>query len=344
MKALLLLLAALPASAGVLPLAFEASRAPALSFALYPSAVDAGLPPSGMAPVPALRPLQPPIAAPVPVDAPGLARIAVVGDAGTGDAHQRAIAGAMAAERERSPFAAVLALGDNVYRHGEPAKFDGAIRDMYAALFDGGARFFPVMGNHDIRAGDGEPQRRYWGDAPRWFKKTLGDVEVFALDTTVLLPRHQQRSYKDEIPEMERLGREQLAWLDAELAKSAAKHVVVYGHHPLYVSSNEEAKAEETALLRESLEPILLKHGVKLYLSGHQHHYERSRPVDGLVHVVSGAGGGHLSRGPLSYPSGVAEKTLEERHFLVLDVGEDGIRVRALDADGKTLDDFTVLR
>ncbi len=127
------------------------------------------------------------------------------------------------------------------------------------------------------------------------------------------------------------------------MAKSSAKHIVVYGHHPLYVSSNEDAKAEETALLRETLEPILLKHGVTLYLSGHQHHYERSKPVGGLTHVVSGAGG-QLAEKPLAHSSGIADVLIQKRHFLTLDQSEDGLRVRALDENGNVLDDFTVRR
>lgn len=321
MKALLLLLAAIPSWGAILPVRFEAARAPMAQ----PFLASA---------------LQPPVAAPIAADAPGLNRIAVVGDAGTADAGQRKIADAMAAERARAPFASVLVLGDNVYQNGEPAKFDAAIRDPYAALFDGGARFFPVMGNHDVRTGGGERQRAYWG-APRWYKKTIGEADVFALDTTVLLPRHQKGAYDADMPEAERLAREQLAWLDSELAKSTAKHVIVYGHHPLYVSTNEEAKVEESARLRETLEPILVKHGVKLYLAGHKHHYERSKPTNGVTHVISGAGG-QLSKKKLTYPSGVSAAVIQSRHFLVLEPREDGLHVRALDKNGAVLDEFTL--
>ncbi len=340
-KALLLFLAAFPAQGAVLPVRFEAARAPSVLMVAAPAAAGAQLLASGA--VPALAPaLQPPVAAPIPADAPGLGRIAVVGDAGTADLHQRKIADAMAVERVRAPFASVLVLGDNVYENGEPEKFDAAIRDPYAALFDGGVRFFPVMGNHDVRAGGGERQRAYWG-APRWYKKTLGDADVFAIDTTILLPRHQEEAYDAVMPEIERLAREQLAWLDAELAKSTAKNIVVYGHHPLYVSTNDREKVEESALLRGILEPILKKRGVKLYLAGHKHQYERSKPVDGVVHVISGAGG-QLSKKKVLYPSGVSEKVVQRRHFLVLESTEDGLRVRALDKNGAVIDEFLLRR
>lgn len=291
---------------------------------------------------PSRAPLQPPVSAPIPAGAPGLGRIAVVGDAGTGGRGQRGIADAMAAERARGPFASVLVLGDNVYENGEPESFDAAIRDPYSALFNGGARFFPVMGNHDVRAGGGEAQRAYWG-APRWYKKTIGHAEIFALDTTVLLPARQKGAYDAIRTEAERLGREQLAWLDAELAKSAAKHVVVFGHHPVYVSTSEREKMSEAASLRELLEPILKKHGVRLYLAGHKHHYERSKPIGGVTYVISGAGG-KVSKNVIRFPSGAAEKLIQLHHFLILEPREDGLQVRALDKHGAVLDEFVLPR
>lgn len=318
--------AVLPVRVQEIPPAPAALTAPALS----PSSLSAS----------AAAPLQLPVSAPLPAAAPGLDRIAVVGDAGTADAHQQAVADAMAAERERKPFASVLVLGDNVYQNGEPEKFDAAVARPYAALFDGGARFFPVLGNHDVRTGGGEAQRAYWG-APRWYQKKIGDVEVFALDTTVLLPRHQKRAYDSDLPEAERLGREQLAWLDRALAESDSKHIVVYGHHPLYVSTDEEQKVEESARLRELLEPILKKHGVKLYLAGHKHHYERSVPVGGVTHVISGAGG-QLSKKDSTYPSGVAAAVIKRHHFLVLESAADGLHVQALSKNGEILDEFVL--
>ncbi|MDE2142491.1 MAG: metallophosphoesterase, partial [Elusimicrobia bacterium] len=226
MRILALLLAAVPAWSAVIPVHFEA--VPAAPAALDVAVRAAGLPTSAL---PTAAPLQLPVSAPLPAAAPGIDRIAVVGDAGTADSHQAHIARAMAAEHEKKPFASVLVLGDNVYQNGETEKFHAAIRDPYAPLFDGGVRFFPVLGNHDVRTGGGAAQRAYWG-APRWYRKSIGTVDVFALDTTVLLPHHQKHAYASDFPEAERLGREQLAWLDKALGESRADHIVVYGHHP----------------------------------------------------------------------------------------------------------------
>ncbi|MFI5346384.1 MAG: metallophosphoesterase family protein [Elusimicrobiota bacterium] len=336
MRLYLALLAAAPAWSAVVPVRFTAL--PPAPTAAYGAGQAAGLPTAAL---PTAAPLQVPVSAPLSASAPGIERIAVVGDAGTADSHQAHIAQAMTAEHERAPFASVLVLGDNVYQNGEPEKFDAAIREPYGPLFDGGVRFFPVLGNHDVRTGGGAAQRAYWG-VPRWYRKSIGKVDVFALDTTVLLPHHQKNAYDADLPEAERLGREQLAWLDKALGESKADHVVVYGHHPMYVSTDENQKVEEAARLRALLEPILQKHGVKLYLAGHRHHYERSIPVGGVTHVISGSGG-QLSGGDDDrHPSGVAAKVVQKRHFLMLEAGPDGLRVTAMDKRGGILDEFVV--
>src|SRR5687768_3609422 len=60
-------------------------------------------------------------------------RFAVVGDTGTGDKYQIAVARQMAAEHTRNPFEFVLMLGDNIYG-GKFSKI-GAVFDMpYAEL------------------------------------------------------------------------------------------------------------------------------------------------------------------------------------------------------------------
>jgi 2',3'-cyclic-nucleotide 2'-phosphodiesterase (5'-nucleotidase family) len=41
---------------------------------------------------------------------------------------------------------------------------------------------------------------------------------------------------------------------------------------------------------QQTLEPILRRHHVDLVLAGHDHHYERTHPIDGITYVVSGGG------------------------------------------------------
>lgn len=276
--------------------------------------------------------------------ASGVTRIAVFGDAGTRLPGQFEVSRALLSEHKLAPFSSALVLGDNVYNKGEVENFDASIRDAYSELFQDGVRFLPVLGNHDVRTGGGEQQREYWG-APRWYSASLGEVDVFALDTTVLLHDlpDMKRSYAGREAEMAELAARQLEWLERALSKSSAKHKVVFGHHPFYVSTSakEPPKVRESERMRELFEDVLKKHGVGLYLAGHQHHYERSIPQGGVVHVTSGAGG-QLDDRPLFYHSGVAAVLEKTRHYLVLEVEGGALRVKAMAADGRVIDEFAL--
>ena len=141
------------------------------------------------------------------------------------------------------------------------------------------------------------------------------DVELFAIDTTVLLnglpvyddalapdgtPIDTGKFDKDE-PWAEPVGDEQwmLEWLEQALSESSARWKIVIAHHPMWSSSG--TKHEEGKVLREVLLPTLCRYA-DAYVVGHDHTLElhtddcRSagseyREVPPLVQVVSGAAG-----------------------------------------------------
>lgn len=75
----------------------------------------------------------------------------------------------------------------------------------------------------------------------------------------------------------------------------------MFFHHPLYSSGGRHGSDRA---LREQLEPIFLKHGVNVVLSGHDHFYERIKPQKGITYFVSGAAAklrrGDIERSPLT--------------------------------------------
>jgi len=105
----------------------------------------------------------------------------------------------------------------------------------------------------------------------------------------------------------------QLEWLENDLAEAnkpenRAKRpwIVVYGHRPLYVSTDQQNGEPdgEPYYTRKAFEPLFAKYGVDLYFCGHVHDYERQYPIyDGkatsnnynnpnsTVYIVTGAGG-----------------------------------------------------
>jgi 3',5'-cyclic AMP phosphodiesterase CpdA len=124
----------------------------------------------------------------------------------------------------------------------------------------------------------------------------------------------------------------QLAWLDRALSASDARWKIVYGHHPLF--GHQPERGHQWAMI-ERVEPILVRHGVDLYLAGHDHLTDLMRPVKGVHYVTSGGGAGDDHPYPIdetdeSYYIGT------DGGFTLLRVTPDRIEVEAVDIDGVT--------
>jgi hypothetical protein len=77
---------------------------------------------------------------------------------------------------------------------------------------------------------------------------------------------------------------------------------------------------------------------VDLYLSGHEHHYERSKPIAGVLHIVSGAAGRLREIYYQDNPPHPREKAVAKYHFMLFEVKPEGLSFQALSKRGKVLD------
>jgi hypothetical protein len=111
----------------------------------------------------------------------------------------------------------------------------------------------------------------------------------------------------------ESLAGAQFRWLDADLAavdRAATPWVIVMGHRSLYCSCDDDCTFGAT-WIREGvagangsrsfgMEQLLVKHGVDLWLNGHEHNYERNYPTSNssLANFTRGGGapGGDAAR------------------------------------------------
>lgn len=271
-------------------------------------------------------------------------RFVVIGDPGSGKKPQWEIAEQMHKRFKSKPFASVLVLGDNVYEHGEPKLFKERIYDPYKKLFDEKVRFYPILGNHDVNSGHQDQQLAYWG-APPFYSITLGNpdsaqgrpsVELFAIDTTVMLPGSFD-CYKNNPDLAHQKATIQMQWLTTALKNSKADMKIVMGHYPAY-SSGVHGLLEKSCLhFRQQIEPILKQHGVDLYLSGHEHHYERTQPIGGVTHIVSGAAG-KLFKHTLPRTHFPQAKLEKKYHFMAFEITPQGLAFEAIDRHGKTID------
>ena len=279
--------------------------------------------------VPAAAPVVQDIQAPaqegvltLPVKATSV-KFAVIGDSGRGTPPQFDVAAQMMRYREAFPFAFVLMLGDNIYE-GPATAEDYRIKfeEPYKPLLDKDVKFFAVLGNHDDPREVSFPPfnmhgERYYSFAPPEdvLTRVVTRVEFFALDST-------------------NLDRTQLRWLDERLGKSKAEWKVCFLHHPLYTSGRYRSTAR---LHRFALEPVLIKHGVQVVFSGHEHIYQRTAIEQGVQYFISG-GAGSLRAGdgvPASY---IARTFSDDYHFMLIEIDGDDLYFQAISRRGATID------
>jgi hypothetical protein len=90
--------------------------------------------------------------------------------------------------------------------------------------------------------------------------------------------------------------------------------------------------------VRRTLEPLFVRHGVDVTLSGHEHVYERLVPMHGVQYFVSGAAGAlrpnDLERGSSITAAGFDADT----HFLLIEITGDALYFQAVSRTGRTID------
>lgn len=243
-------------------------------------------------------------------------RFVAVADTGAGDQNQFDAANAMAAYHRKNPYSLVTLAGDNIYNSGEMERIGIAFEQPYAPLLKRNVRFQASLGNHDIRTQNGDPQVQYanFNMKGRYYTYREKDVQFFVLDT------NSNADWKD-----------QMTWLDAELGRSSAPWKVVYGHHPIYSSGHYGTDAQ----MVQMFSPLFKKHQVQLYINGHEHHYERSTPIDGTTYLVTGIGGASLR--PVSR-SKTTEYSVSRYGFSAIEVYPDRLQIEGIGTDGLVFD------
>lgn len=249
----------------------------------------------------------------------------MIGDNGSGGRKAVAVAEQLALSYRDEPFGLISLLGDICYYGPISERFEDVFLKPMAPLISAGVQFELAIGNHDghlfWREGvpDVEATLELLGTPGRYYSVTRGPAELFYLDSGPL-------------GILGRDGSTQLEWLDAALAESDARWKIVCTHHPMY-SSGLHGPAPGLAPL---LEPVLDRHHVDLVLAGHDHHYERTVPVRGITHVVSG-GGCKLTPVDPGPDSAYADSVLQ---FMRIDIDGDRLAGRCIGVNGATLDRF----
>ena len=253
-----------------------------------------------------------------PPDAAPLARLAVVGDIGEPGGRIQATADAVAALSEPDPYDALLVLGDNAYPAGDPARLDAVLFEPFGPLLASGTQLLAILGNHDVMDEHAAAQVERLGMPGRWWARTIGDVLVVGLDSTAVEDPDQRR------------------FLERSLATTTAPWKIVLVHHPPY-SAGYQGSNEA---VRDAFSPLFARYGVQLVLSGHDHDYQRSEPIDGVVYVVTGG----AARTRRTGEDGFTAVSFSWHHFVEVNVFEDRLVVRAVNQDQRVGDEATIPR
>ncbi|MGN6104842.1 MAG: metallophosphoesterase [Kofleriaceae bacterium] len=251
-----------------------------------------------------------------PPPAGAVVRIGIYGDVRGGHAVHRRLVDHMLAE----PLDAIAVTGDMVLRGSDEAdwqRFFAVTAELLAQL-----PYYPAIGNHDLgwdgadqvkRAEEvfslpagppGRPPGAYW------YSRDVADVHLVFLDS----------NHYDLVA--------QEAWLEADLAAARARGVraiVALTHDGPYSRGYHGG----SALARARYVPILVRHGVDLVFSGHDHLYQRGER-GGLRYVVTGGGGANLYGircGVAGRPRCATEDGMQaiakEHHYAVLTIARE---------------------
>jgi 3',5'-cyclic AMP phosphodiesterase CpdA len=244
-----------------------------------------------------------------------LLRFTSVADTGTGARGQYAVAGAMNYYHEQNPYDVVVLAGDNIYNDGEIEKIGAVFEHPYEKLLTQGVKFHACLGNHDIRTENGDPQIKYPGFnmQGRYYTFRRDAVQFFALDT------NRNAEWENQV-----------IWLEQELSQSDALWKVVFGHDPFYSSGHYGVSQS----LIKRFTPLFKKYNVQLYINGHDHHYERTRNIDGTTYLTTGSGAGVRPVGRSQW----TEYSAERLAFASYEVYPDRIEVKAMGTDKRIFD------
>lgn len=250
----------------------------------------------------------------------GSVRMAIIGDTGTGTKQQQQLANVMVQYQQSFPFDTVLMLGDNLYGSETPADYKKKFQDIYQVLLDRKVKFYASLGNHD------QPNERFYElfnmNGKEYYRFTKGNVAFYALNS----------NYMDK---------KQVKWLEDELGKDTSEWKIAFCHHPPYSSGGKHGSDKQ---LREVVEPIFVKYGVNVVLTGHDHFYERTKPQKGIYYFVAGAGG-KLREGDVKNNSALTEKFYDaDMSFMLAEVVGDKFYFQVLSRTGETVDSGVLMR
>ena len=254
--------------------------------------------------------------APFPTDDPPRLHFAAAGDVGEAGSRLDATAATIAEIGAGQRFDALLLLGDNAYPKGDPAALDDTVFAAFGPVFDQGTELLAVLGNHDVMSGHADAQVDALGMGGRWWARHFDGLLLLGLDSELV-----------DVPD-------QKTWLEATLAAAEEPWRVVMVHESPYSAGYQGSNRD----VREQFVPLFERYRVQLVLSGHDHDYQRSEPIDGVTYVVSGGAARTRRTGSDAFTA----VSFSWHHFLEIGVYDDRLVLRAVNQERRVGDEVVI--
>jgi 3',5'-cyclic AMP phosphodiesterase CpdA len=272
----------------------------------------------------------------------------LMGDTGLINPPQQALAERV---NEETP-SFVVNVGDLAHPDGTDREYTLNHFAVFAPLLKR-VPLFPAPGDHDLRTNFGEPYveafdppRGHESGSPFYYAFTYGNARFISLDTKDD-PEHAQRFGYLGNPDSD-----QYQWLLQQLSAARADPgidwTIVFFHHAPYSASTGFGGHGSHLPTRRTLSPLFDGYRVPLALSGHDHDYQRSRPIrgntiredgQGTVYLVSGGGGARWTfRGTgTDWFTAYAEQIHE---YVRIQIDHYDLKLEAVDTSGNVFDTY----
>jgi hypothetical protein len=272
-------------------------------------------------------------------------RFTAMGDFGTGGSSQKAVFAMMSRPEWRGEF--LVALGDNAYSSGTEQEFQDRMFTPMAPLLRE-VPIFPSLGNHEYVTNQGQPYLDNFylptnnpAGTERYYSFDWGHVHFVALDSNCAIG----------LASSDRCTlAAQKAWLEQDLAATTKPWKVVFFHHPPWSSGDHGSQLS----MRRNFAPLFEKYNVDLVLTGHDHNYERSKPMKGdavaptgtrgITYLVVGSGGATLRAFPSTQPSWTAVRDNQAYGFMDVVVDGGTLTAKLITSTGTVRDTLTLTK
>lgn len=179
----------------------------------------------------------------------------------------------------------VMAIGDTAYPDGTSSDYTNCYNPTWGRHK---ARTKPATGNHEYHTTGASGYFNYFGASAGdptkgYYSFDLGNWHVVALNSNCSIVSCSTGSAQEQ-------------WLRSDLAASTKPCTVAYWHHPRYTSGSSHGPNTSVKPLYQAL----YDNNAEVIVTGHNHNYERFKPMDangaldttrGLRQFVAGMGG-----------------------------------------------------